>query len=117
MTTTLFILNDPPYGTERSYNGLRLAGSLSKREGQRVQVFLMGDAASCAKANQKVPSGYYNLEVMLRVVSRSGGDIGVCGTCMDARGMAETELMEGARRSTLEQLTDWTATAERTLVF
>ena len=117
MTTTLFILNDPPYGTERSYNGLRLAGALSKREGQQVKVFLMGDAASCAKANQKVPSGYYNLEVMLRVVARSGGEIGVCGTCMDARGMAETELMEGTRRSTLEQLTDWTAAADRTLVF
>ena len=117
MTTTLFILNDPPYGTERSYNGLRLAGALSKREGQQVKVFLMGDAASCAKANQKVPSGYYNLEVMLRVVARSGGEIGVCGTCMDARGMAETELMEGSRRSTLEQLTDWTAAADRTLVF
>ena len=26
MTTYLFILNDPAYGTERSYNGLRLAG-------------------------------------------------------------------------------------------
>ncbi len=117
MTTTLFILNDPPYGTERSYNGLRLAGALSKREGQQVKVFLMGDAASCAKANQKVPPGYYNLEVMLRVVARSGGEIGVCGTCMDARGMAETELMDGARRSTLEQLTDWTAAADRTLVF
>lgn len=117
MTTTLFILNDPPYGTERSYNGLRLAGALSKREGQQVKVFLMGDSASCAKANQKVPSGYYNLEVMLRVVARSGGEIGVCGTCMDARGMAETELMEGSRRSTLEQLTDWTAAADRTLVF
>jgi len=25
---TLVILNDPPYGTERSYNGLRLAGPL-----------------------------------------------------------------------------------------
>lgn len=25
---TLFILNDAPYGTEKSYNGLRLAGSL-----------------------------------------------------------------------------------------
>ena len=117
MAKTLFILNDPPYGTERSYNGLRLAGALSKREGQQVKVFLMGDAASCAKANQKVPSGYYNLEVMLRVVARSSGEIGVCGTCMDARGMAETELMEGARRSTLEQLTDWTAAADRTLVF
>ncbi len=26
----LFILNDPPYGTERSYNGLRLARDMLK---------------------------------------------------------------------------------------
>ena len=26
---TLFILNDPPYGTERSYNGLRLARAIT----------------------------------------------------------------------------------------
>jgi hypothetical protein len=27
----LIILNDPPYGAERSYNGLRLANSLGQR--------------------------------------------------------------------------------------
>ena len=27
--TTLLILNDAPYGSERTYNGLRLAGSLA----------------------------------------------------------------------------------------
>ena len=53
MPKTLFILNDPPYGTERSYNALRLAGSLSKRDGEEVKVFLVGDAASCAKKDQK----------------------------------------------------------------
>ncbi|MBI3047636.1 MAG: DsrE family protein [Acidobacteria bacterium] len=65
MARTLFILNDPPYGTERSYNALRLAGSLARREGQEVAGFLLGDAAACAKRNQKVPEGYYNIEVML----------------------------------------------------
>jgi uncharacterized protein involved in oxidation of intracellular sulfur len=39
MNKTLFILNAPPYGTERSYNGLRLAGSLPKQEGQQIRVF------------------------------------------------------------------------------
>jgi len=117
MPKTLFILNDPPYGTERSYNALRLAGALSKRDGEEVKVFLIGDAASCAKANQKVPQGYYNLEVMLRGVVRHGGEVGVCGTCMDARGIAEPELAEGMRRSTLEQLTDWTQWADKALVF
>ena len=117
MSKTLFILNDPPYGTERSYNGLRLAGSLAKRDDEQVRVFLIGDAASCAKAGQKVPQGYYNLEVMLRAVTRRGGEVGVCGTCMDARGMGDAELAEGTRRSTLEELTDWTQWAERVLVF
>lgn len=114
---TLFILNDPPYGTERSYNGLRLAGALSKREGQEVKVFLIGDAAACAKSGQKVPQGYYNTEVMLKGVIRHNGDVGVCGTCMDARGIAEAELIEGAKRSTLEQLTDWTTWADKVITF
>ena len=85
---TLFILNDPPYGSERTYNGLRLAGHLSKQEGSSVRVFLIGDAASTAHRNQKVPQGFYNTEVMLGSVIRHGGEVGVCGTCMDARGMA-----------------------------
>lgn len=59
MNQTLFVLNDPPYGTERSYNGLRLAGSLARREDETVRVFLIGDAAACAKGGQKVPQGYY----------------------------------------------------------
>ena len=39
MTKTLFILNDPPYGTERSCNALRLAGSLARRPDEKVLVF------------------------------------------------------------------------------
>lgn len=117
MASTLFILNDPPYGTERSYNGLRLAGSLAKRDGEQVRVFLIGDAASCAKGGQKVPQGYYNIEVMLRSVTRRGGEVGVCGTCMDARGMTDTELSDGCDRSTLDELTEWTQAADRVLVF
>lgn len=117
MSETLFVLNDGPYGTERSYNGLRLAGSLAKREAEEVRVFLLGDAAACAKAGQKVPQGYYNLELMLRSVSRRGGKVGVCGTCMDARGITENELADGCHRSTMEELTDWTQQADRTLVF
>jgi len=63
---TLLILNDQPYGSERPYNALRLAISLAKRLGEEVRVFLMGDAAACAKSGQKVPDGYYNLERMLQ---------------------------------------------------
>lgn len=67
MAQTLFILNDPPYGTERSYNALRLAGALSERDGEQVKVFLVDDAAACGKRGQNTPHGYYNAEVMLLV--------------------------------------------------
>lgn len=117
MTRTLFILNDAPYGTERSYNAVRLASALSKRDNEELKIFLIGDAAACAKANQKVPQGYYNLEVMLKAPARRGAEIGVCGTCMDARGIDDGELAQGTRRGTLEELTDWTQWAERVLVF
>jgi len=76
---TLLILNDPPYGTERSYNGLRLAGALAKRVGESVRVFLMGDASACAKSGQTVPQGFYNLGRMIQVVAQHRGEIGVCG--------------------------------------
>jgi uncharacterized protein involved in oxidation of intracellular sulfur len=114
---TLFILNDPPYGTERSYNGLRLAGALAKRAEPEVRVFLMGDAAACAKVGQKVPQGYYNLGRMLQVVAQNRGEIGVCGSCMDARGLQDADLVQDSRRSTLEELADWTVWADRVLVF
>ena len=113
----LFILNDAPYGSERSYNALRLAGSLCRTEGEEVKLFLIGDAASCAKSGQKVPEGFYNLQLMLGKVVRSGSAVGVCGTCMDARGIVDTELIEGTRRSTLAELTAWTRWAEKVLVF
>lgn len=75
-------------------------------------MFLIGDAASAAKSGQKVPSGYYNIELMLSAAAKS-----VCGTGMDARGLAETELAEGARRGTPAMLGAWTEWADRVLVF
>ena len=115
---TLFILNDPPYGTERVYNGLRLAANMQRLdEGHELVVFLMGDAASAAKSGQVVPNGYYNVNKMLGNVLRRGGRVLVCGTCMDARGIAEAELVAGAHRSTMDELTDWTLEADKVIVF
>lgn len=113
----LLILNDPPYGTERSYNGLRLASNLLKRdEDAEVTVFLMADAVFCAKAGQKTPDGYYNVERMLKPIVRHG-EVLLCGTCMDARGLGAGELVDGARRSSMDELTDRTIAADRVLVF
>lgn len=118
MTNYLFILNGAPYGEERTYNGLRLAGALAKRPEHEVRAFLMGDAAMAAKNNQQVPAGFYNLQIMINKLVRQGPNrLAVCGTCMEARGMAETELIPGTHKSTLEELADWTEWAEQVLVF
>jgi uncharacterized protein involved in oxidation of intracellular sulfur len=116
MQTILIVINDAPYGTERAYNALRLAGALSGRDDIRIQLFLMADAVSCAKSGQKVPAGYYNLELMIGKVARNG-EIALCGTCMDARGLTDADLVPAARRSTLAQLAEWTADADKVLTF
>lgn len=114
---TLLILNDPAYGTERSWNGLRLAGALAKREDSEVRVFLMGDGVTCAAAGQKVPDGWYHLDRMIESAARHGADVACCGTCLDARGIDDDRLTKGARRSTLDELADWTAWADKVVTF
>jgi uncharacterized protein involved in oxidation of intracellular sulfur len=113
----LLILNDPPYGTERSYNALRLALSLRKHEGVALKLFLLGDAVSCARTSQKTPEGFYNLERMLKGLTARGVPVGACGSCMDARGLADANLLEGVHRSSMEELAAWTIEAEKVLVF
>jgi uncharacterized protein involved in oxidation of intracellular sulfur len=115
---TLFILNDPPYGTERCYNALRLAHTLLKKDPEaEVTVFLMADAVVGARKGQKTPDGYYNVERMLKRVVAGKGRVLLCGTCMDARGMTEDDLMQGAARSTMDELAEVTASADKLLVF
>lgn len=115
---TLFILNDPPYGTERVYNALRLAHALAKNDADAdITVFLMADAVLSAKAGQKTPDGFYNVERMLKRVIAGRGKVLLCGTCMDARGLTEAEMMEGVRRSTMDELAAATIAADKVLVF
>jgi len=111
----LIILNEPSYGTERSYNGLRLAKALINTDAN-VSVFLMADAVICAKHGQKVPQGFYNIELMLNSVVRKG-EVLLCGTCMDARGIHDEDIVSGAKRSTMPELAELTMEADKVLVF
>ena len=114
----LVILNDPPYGTERCYNGLRLANALVKKDpAVETTIFLMADAVLCAKRGQKTPEGYYSLERMLKRFTAGAHRVLLCGSCMDARGLTQAEILEGARRSSMDELAAATLEAERLLVF
>jgi len=115
---TLFVLSDPPCGTERRYKALRLANALAKADpANHITVFLIADAVLAAKAGQKTPDGYYNRERMPKRVLAGKGEALLCGTCMDARGPTETEMMEVARRSTMDELAAATIAADKALAF
>lgn len=114
----LFILNGPPYGTERCYNALRHAQALLKNDpAAEITIFLIADAVSAAKADQKTPDGYYNIERMLKRVLVAKGQILLCGTCMDARGLAAADIMAGVRRSSMDELATATLAASKVLVY
>lgn len=110
------IINDSPYGTERVYNALRLAHALQKKE-HEVTVFLMADAVTAAKAGQKTPDGYYNVERMLKRVLAAEGQVLLCGTCMDARAMIDDDVMDGAQRSSMDELATATIVADKVIAF
>lgn len=114
----LFVLNTAPYGDERAYNALRLAHALHTHDPDgAITVFLMADAVAAAKAGQSTPAGYYNMERMLKRVLAAKGRVLLCGSCMDARGLKDEEIIEGARRSTMDELAKATLAADKVLVF
>ncbi|MFZ2897125.1 MAG: DsrE family protein [Saprospiraceae bacterium] len=114
----LIIINDPPYGTEKAYNALRLATQLYRDHSDlTVNLFLMADAVTCGLANQNTPNGYYNIGRMLKSFLSKGGTVKACGTCMDARGIQDSMLMEGLSRSTMQELSQWTFEADKVITF
>jgi uncharacterized protein involved in oxidation of intracellular sulfur len=82
-----------------------------------ITVFLVGDAVTGAARGQKTPEGYSNVEHMLHRVVVGKGQVLVCGSCMDARGIMEGQLMEGTRRSSMDELGAATLAANTVLVF
>ncbi|WP_408630178.1 DsrE/DsrF/TusD sulfur relay family protein [Amycolatopsis mongoliensis] len=95
---------------ERPATGRRSGPPLGRRRAR----FLIGDAVGCAVAGQKVPDGRYHLDRMVESAARRGADVGCCGTCLDARGIATEALVKGA---TLDDLAGWTAWADQVITF
>ena len=113
----LLIFNDSPYGSQRTFNGLRLAGSLAKREPKELSIFLFGDGVVGGIARQNPADPSYNVQEVLRLLAAQGVKIAACKTCLEARGISEDALVTGVRRGTLDELTDWTEDAGKVLVF
>lgn len=114
----LVLINDAPYGTEKAYNAFRLANQLGKdHETVEVRIFLMADAVTCALADQTTPNGYYNMERMLKLALTKGAKVKICGSCAEARGLKNVQLLEGVKISTMAELTQWVVESDKVLTF
>jgi uncharacterized protein involved in oxidation of intracellular sulfur len=54
---------------------------------------------------------------MITTAASHGAKIGLCGTCMDARGITDTMIIDATRRSNLDEATDWVLWADKTITF
>jgi sulfur relay (sulfurtransferase) complex TusBCD TusD component (DsrE family) len=57
------------------------------------------------------------LDRMIASCAQHGADIGCCSTCLDARGITDDMLTDDTRRSTLEELANWTLWADQVVTF
>lgn len=113
----LIILNDAPYGQERTFHGVRMADALLKIEEELdLTVYFTNDAVLSVKKGQKTPTGYYNIERMLKPVLRRGAVL-ACRTCLEARGLVQEDLIDGVRIATLGELAQLTLEADKVLTF
>jgi uncharacterized protein involved in oxidation of intracellular sulfur len=112
------IVNDPPYGSEKPWNALRLASTAATGEDpMKVRVFLMGDSVAAAKRGQNTPEGFYNMEKMLQALVQRGVEVKVCGACINARGLDPSELVEGVEKGSMKILSDWIRDSDKVVSF
>jgi uncharacterized protein involved in oxidation of intracellular sulfur len=111
----LFIFNDSPYGSQRAYNGLRLAAALSRKAA--IRVFLLGDGVLCGVAGFNPAHADYNPQEMLHAISGTGAAIVACGTCMEARGIPPESFIPEVRRSSMDELVAWTEECDKVISF
>jgi len=117
MHTILFIINAPGYGSENAYDALRLARALLDEPETKIRVFCLGDSVICAKKGQKTPDGYYNLGKLLISLMQKDVEVGVCGICIDARGIDEKDLLDGVHKGNMKELASWVLTSDKVLTF
>lgn len=114
----LIVINDAPYGTEKAYNGLRMAMTLQKEyDNVEVKIFLLADGVFCGLPGQKTPNGYYNIEMMVFSVLKNGGEFKSCGECSEARGIGNISLVEGVHISNMKEFAAWTVECDKVMTF
>lgn len=116
MEILTIVINDPPYGSGKPYNALRLASAAMSVKFS-VNVFLLDDGVFVAKKGQTTPEGYPNLGNMLLDLIKKGTKVKVCGSCAKVRGLSKEDLIEGAEIGSMLELANWVKESSKVLTF
>ena len=121
MQTILLIVNAAPYGNERMLSALRLASALAAHAPEAdpidLRLFMMSDAVTVALAGQQSTVPGASLAAMLEGLLDAGAKISLCRTCVQARGLADANLLAGVVIGSLQDLSAWTLAADKVLSF
>ncbi len=77
----------------------------------------MADVVAGGLPNQVTPTGYYNIERMMKSVINHGIKVKICGSCADASGIKYLKLIDDIEMSTISELTQWTVEADKVATF
>ncbi|MCD4732999.1 DsrE family protein [bacterium] len=121
--TILFIINEHPFGNERTWNALRLARRMSQRDNIEIRLFFFSDSVFCASEKPEFKSGAYDAERNLTyspaelISTTRNAEVLVCGTCCKTRGVAESDLHDFASIGSLDSLSDWITDSNRVITY
>jgi len=66
---------------------------------------------------QNTPTGYYNIERMLKSIIQHGGEVKSCGGCSKTRGIDKLEFIEGIQLSNMVEFAQLTVEYNKVLTF
>jgi dsrE protein len=118
MQKILFILNESPYGSEKTFNALRQAVNLQEEYGKEIELklFFFSDSVLSGLAGQN-PNEGANIQQVLEILTAQGAEVKLCTSCTKARGITQLPLAKGVQLGTLDDVSAWTIWADKVITF
>ena len=116
MVTFTIIINEAPIGKERAFTALRFA-TACVLEGHKVNLFLIENGVYVAKKGQNSSAETPNLGGYLEELIKRDVEVKTCIVCIQARGLIESDLIEGTKIATIQELVEWTVASDKVVVF
>ena len=116
MANFTIVIYEAPYAKEKALTALRFAWT-ADIEGHKLKIWLFENGVYLAKKGQKPAQGLTNYGQMLEDLIKGGTEVKACVVCCEARGLTQTDLIEGVKIATVHELVEWTANSDRVITF